>query len=181
MWFREKKQISICIVAVMFVADFVLFGYLPSYKRIKEVEQAREKQRFVIARASSQGVQMPALKEQLSKLQREVGNYESNVPDQRDLGLFLQRIANLMNENSLKEQQVRPGGEIETDKLNCIPLNMQCKGRLSQIFEFYKQLQGLGRLVRIEQVELTNDNSFSGQVSMQTKATIYYRSKARQG
>ncbi len=181
MWFREKKQVSICIVAVMFIADFMLFGYLPSYKRIKEVEQAREKQKFAIARASSQAVQLPALKEQMLKLQGEVANYESNVPAQRDLGVFLHKIASLMNEHNLSEQQVRPGEEIKTDKLNCIPVNMQCKGRLSQIFEFYRRLQGMNRLVRIEQVELTNDNDFSGQVTMQTKATVYYRAKAGQG
>jgi hypothetical protein len=51
---------------------------------------------------------------------------------------------------------------------------MQCKGRLTQIFEFYKQLQKLDRLVRIEQVKLVNDSSFEGEVSMETKLVIYY-------
>ena len=56
-----------------------------------------------------------------------------------------------------------------------------CKGSLKQIFEFYKALQGLDRLVRIEQVKLVNDNDFSGRVSMHTEAVIYYRAGATQG
>jgi len=36
-------------------------------------------------------------------------------------------------------------------------------------------------LIRIERVELVNDNNFSGEVSMQTKAVIYYRDKVGQG
>jgi Tfp pilus assembly protein PilO len=58
---------------------------------------------------------------------------------------------------------------------------MQGKGRLKQIFEFFGRLQSLDRLVRIEQVKLVNDRDFSGEVSMQTKAVIYYRTEAGQG
>ena len=58
---------------------------------------------------------------------------------------------------------------------------MQCKGRLTQIFNFYECLQALDRLVRIEQVKLSNDAGYNGQVSMETKAIIYYRTKMGQG
>jgi len=181
MLFRERQQIVICVVAGAMVCGFVLFRYLPLRQRMKGLEQARAARTLAIARASAQSNQLPALTEQLLKLQRAVGNYERQVPGHRDLGVFLQRIANLMNEHNLKEQQVQPGKQIQADVLNCIPINIQCKGRLARIFEFYKSLQGLDRLVRIEQVRLVNDSDFSGEVSMQMKASIYYSSEAGQG
>jgi hypothetical protein len=52
---------------------------------------------------------------------------------------------------------------------------------LAKIFEFYKQLQSLDRLVRVEQVKLENDGDFSGEVTMQTKTVIYYRAEAVKG
>jgi len=58
---------------------------------------------------------------------------------------------------------------------------MQCKGGVEQIFEFFKSLQNLDRLVRIEQIKLVNDQDFTGQASMQTKAVVYYRAEAEQG
>jgi hypothetical protein len=38
-------------------------------------------------------------------------------------------------------------------------------------------LQTLDRLIRIEQIKLSNDGKYKGQVSMETKAVIYYRAK----
>lgn len=181
MLFREKKQIVICAVAVVMVGSFVLFRYLPLQKKRKALEQAKAAQTIAIAKASAQRDQLPALKEQLLKLQSVVGNYQANIPEQRGLGMFLHKIADLMNQQNLTEQVVQPGDEIEAGKLNCIPVNMQCRGKLTQIFEFYKQLQGLDRLLRIEQIELDNENDFSGTVSMQTKAVIYYRSQPERG
>ena len=178
--FRERQQAVICVVAGAIVGGFVLFRYLPLQKRIKVVEQKRAEQSLVIAKASAESEQVPALKEQLLKLQSAVGNYERQVPGDRNLGGFLHGIADLMNKHNLREQLVQPGKEIEADELNCIPVSMQCKGRLKRIFEFYKSLQGLDRLVRIEQVKLTNDSDFSGEVKVQTKAVIYYRAQAGQ-
>ena len=93
----------------------------------------------------------------------------------------MQRIANLMNEHNLQGQLIQPGKEIKAGELNCIPVNMQCKGRLSQIFEFYRRVQGLDRLVRIEHVKLVNDGDFGGEVNMQINAVIYYGAEVGQG
>lgn len=197
MLFQERQQIVILCLAGAMVSGFVLFRYLPLRKRIKAVEQTRTAQGLAAAEAQRQNEQLPILKEQLLELQRAVGNYEQQVPCRRELGMFLQRIANLMNEHNLKEQLVQPGEEMEIADsgqriadskklnairytLNAIPVSIRCKGRLTQIFEFYKSLQGLDRRVRIEQVKLENDSDFSGEVRSQTKVVIYYRPEAGQ-
>lgn len=181
MLFREKQQIVICILAGAMVGGFVLFRYLPLRKRIRAAEQTRAAQALAIVKTSAQSRQLPALEEQLLKLQSAVGNYERQVPPHRNLGTFLHRIADLMNKHNLKEQLVQPGKEIEADALNYIPVTMQCKGKLTQIFGFFRSLQGLDRVVRIEQVKLVNDKDFNGEVSMQTEVIIYYRSATAQG
>ena len=181
MLFQEKQQIVLCAAAAVIVAGFVLLRYLPLHKRIRGIEQAKAAQTSAITKAQRQSERLPRLKEQLLKLRVAVENYQANIPAQRDLGFFLQQVANLMNDHNLKEQLVQPREEIETDRLNCIPVDIQCKGQLIQVFEFYKSLQKLDRRVRVEQVKLVNDNDFSGEVSMQTKAIIYYKAKAGQG
>ena len=52
---------------------------------------------------------------------------------------------------------------------------------MAQMSEFYRRLQTQDRLVRIEKVKLSNDNSYSGQVNMETEAVVYYRAKVGQG
>jgi len=181
MLFQERQQIVICVLAGAIVGGFILFRYLPLQNKAKAVEQMETTQTIAIAKASAEIQQLPVLEEQLIKLQAKVANYKANIPLQRDLGGFLHKIAGLMDKHNLKEQVIAPGKEIEADELKCIPVDMQCKGRLAQVFEFYKQLQGLDRLVRIERAELVNDSDFGGEVSMQTKLVIYYRPEAGQG
>lgn len=157
------------------VAGFVWFQYLPLKKARKVLGQRRVTQTLAIARSMKESKQVPILEEQLRKLRRTVGDYEVNIPAERALGVFLHRVANLMSEYHLTEQVVQPGKEIEMDELTCIPLDMQCKGKLKQIFEFFRHMRRLDRLVRIMHVKLTNDRDFSGQVTMQTKAMLYYK------
>ena len=181
MLFRERQQIVICVVAAAMIGGFVLFRYLPLRRRLQSVKQAHAAQMVAISKVSAESQQIPTIREQLLQLQMAVENYERQIPVQRELGEFLQRIANLMNEHNLREQLIQPGNEVKAGELNCIPVNMQCKGGLSQIFEFYRRVQGLDRLVRIEHVKLVNDGGFSGEVIMQTKVVIYYRAEVKQG
>jgi Tfp pilus assembly protein PilO len=163
------------------ICGFVLFRYLPLQRKTKFLRQAYASQMLAISKASAENQQIPTIREQLLGLQTAVGNYERQIPAQRELGEFLQRIANLMNEHNLQGQLIQPGKEIEAGELNCIPVSMQCKGRLSQIFKFYRRVQGLDRLVRIEHVKLVNDGDFGGEVIMQINAVIYYRAEVGQG
>lgn len=181
MFFRKRQQIIILILAGMLVADFALFGYLPLRERRKAVEQKRALQALGIAQASAQNAELLELKEKLVELESTVGNYDQQIPQERALGVFLHRIADLMGEHNLGEQLIQPGKEIKAEELNCIPVRMQCKGRLKEIFEFFKSLQSLDRLVRVEEVSLVNDRDFNGIVSMETRAVVYYRPDAEQG
>ncbi len=172
---REKKQIAIYILALAIVVGFVLLRYLPLRKKIKAVRQDLALQRSAIAKALAESQEMIKVKGQMLKLQKVAENYERKIPGHRALGELLQRVAGLMNEHNLKEQVIDPGSEIETSGLKCIPVNMRCRGSLAQIFEFYKSLQRLDRLARIECVKFVNESDFSGQVSMETEAVVYYR------
>ncbi|MHC4069117.1 MAG: type 4a pilus biogenesis protein PilO, partial [Planctomycetota bacterium] len=91
--------------------------------------------------------------------------------------VFLHRITDLMDSHELKDQLVQPGKEVTSGRLNGIPISMQCKGDLKQMFKLFKSLAESERLIRIEQVKLSNAKDFSGDVTMQTKGVIYYRSE----
>jgi Tfp pilus assembly protein PilO len=181
MLFRERQQLTICVIAGVIVGGFVLFRYLPLRSKMKAIRQIKSTQALTIAKGAADNKQMLLLNEQWLEFQRELENYEAKIPEQSDIGVFMDKIADLMNEHNLSDQWIEPHKEIKAEKLNCIPVKMQCKGKLAQIFEFYRQLQGLDRLVRIEQVKLSNDSDFNGQVDMESRAIIYYRAKVGQG
>ncbi len=178
MLFRERQQILICVLAGAVVGGFLLFRYFPLREKVKAVEQVEAEQVFAIAKVSAASSQLPVLEGQLLKLQAIAANYETKIPVQRNIGTFLCKIADLMNEHNLQEQVIAPCKEVEVGELKCMPIDVQCKGKLAQFLEFYKQLQELDRLVRIERIELVSDCDFSSEVSMRAKMVIYYRPAA---
>ena len=181
MLFRDRQQITICVVAAVTIGGFVLFRYLPLRSRMKAATQEKAAHMLAIGKGTADSRQLPLLKEQLLRLRTKLGNYEANIPKESNVGVFLGSVADLMKEHSLTEQVIEPGEEIGADEFRCIPVTMRCKGRLVRIFEFYRRLQSLDRLVRIEQVKLRNDSDFSGEVGMETRAVIYYRAQIGQG
>jgi len=180
MLFRERQQVVIFALAVAMVSGFLVFRYLPLRKKIKEAGQKQQVQKAAVATTLLQTRRLPALEEQLKELKSSAGNYDARVPQHRDLGEFLQKIADLMNGHNLKEQLIEPGEQITAKQVSCIPVTIQCKGRLKQIFGFFESLQELDRLVRLEKIKLVNDKNFTGTVSMQTKAFIFYGKQASQ-
>lgn len=180
MLFRGRQQVTICAIGAAIVCVFMVFWYLPLRRKTSEIKQAKAERVLTIAMGTADAQQMPLLLEQLHELQARIGDFEASIPERRAHGGFLQRITDLMRDHNLKDELIEPGDEIEADKFTCIPVSMECKGELAQISEFYRKLQSLDRLVRIEKVTLTNDESYSGQVTMKTEAVVYYRAKAGQ-
>ena len=82
-----------------------------------------------------------------------------------------------MENNNLKDQAVQPLASVTTDELVCIPVNMEGRGSLSEIYQFYRKLQELDRQIRIKHVKLKNGDDFNGDIMMETEIVIYYRNQ----
>lgn len=171
----RKQQVWVLAIGTLFLADFVFNGYLPSHRRLASLAEARRQHERVINTAMAQAEALPALEVRHKEIAKLVGRYEDSVPAQSNLGLFLGQIATIMAEHQLANQVVEPGAEVKAGELNCIPVQMNCTGTLDGVFGFFTDLRSLSRLIRIKKINLKNDSSFTGAVSMQTEAMIFYR------
>ena len=168
----EKRQITIWVIVAIIVAT-ILFEYLPLRRKLSGVKRTLAEQKLAIMKSHIDRQQQPEVQILLDGLKGQVEKFDSQIPGDRNLGLFLQEITTLMNYHGLREQYIQPDVEIETTNLNCIPIDMQCKGTLQQLFGFYKDLQSSDRLVRIESVSF-RDRDYTGMLSMKAKAIVYY-------
>ncbi|MBN2129655.1 MAG: type 4a pilus biogenesis protein PilO [Sedimentisphaerales bacterium] len=171
----RRQQMWVYLIGFLFVADFLFYGYMPSQQRLQSLKQAKDKQVRAIRTAATQSRELPKLKKRLRKVEEIVKNYETYVPAKGSLGAFLQDIARIMNTHNLTEQNIIPQSDIERSGVNCIPVHMNCKGTIKEVFGFFQDFQAMDRLVRIEKAVLKNDNEYTGQVSMHTEAVIFYR------
>lgn len=177
---RRKQQLWIYLVGLLFVADFAFYGYMPSHRRLRSLKEVRARQERTIETGRAQAKELPALKLRLKNVEKVVGHYEVYVPEEDSLGVFLQRIATIMTEHHLTDQVVTAGTETGSDGVNRIPVNVNCTGRLSDIYGFFRDFQAMDRLVRIEKAVLKNDSEFTGRVGMHTEAVIFYRRQTPQ-
>ena len=184
MRFEGKKQLVILVVSAVMLVVFALLGYFPMRRKMKASKRSAMAQKAALNESASALQRMPELHKELTELQGQVGNFDAKIPDDRNIGDFLQQIAGIMSDHELKRPLIEPSDEtiekVKHQELICIPVTIKCQGRLEQIFEFSKSLQGLDRLIRIEQIELKNDNNYSGHVDMTAKAVIYYSADKQQ-
>jgi len=173
MWIKEKKQLVIVGVAATMVAAFVLGRYIPLHSAKRAALRRQSDQAAVIAKGQSDRSILPGLTEQLARDTAAIANYDARVPAQRQLGEFLNDASTLMNSMKLQEPLIQPGQDTPAGELNVIPLDIRCKGTLEQLFRFYAALQRMPRIIRIQEVNLTNDRNYEGMVTMYTKAAIY--------
>lgn len=170
---QRKRQRWVCIIAVLFVGDFILCGYLPAHQRLVALDRMRAQQKQVIQMAAAQSAELPGLERRLRGMERAVDGFDRRVPAERSLGTFLQQIAGIMTECQLTEQVVLPGKEWKNEELNCVPIHVACKGTLTDIFGFFQKVQSLDRLVRVQRVTLENDSDLTGRISLQVEAVIF--------
>jgi len=171
----ERKQLYIGGAAIVLIAAFSLLLYRPLHGKILQVRNAKAQQIAVEKDAFSKKQNLPIMREKLSQAKKETGEFSERIPADRQLGQLLQSIAEAMNSQHLKDQVVAPGSEVSLEKLNCIPVRMQCSGTMKQIFAFFRTLEGLERIIKIEQVQLKNNADLSGVVSMNAIASVYYQ------
>jgi Tfp pilus assembly protein PilO len=171
----DRQQVMIITVAVIMAAGFAVGRYMPLAKRKAEVRQAKADAMMRVDSLTTKSSQLSGMREKVLALADDLAKYDMQVPEGRNFAGLWQQIADVMNAHGLTDQLIQPADEIRGESINCIPLSLQCSGDLSEIYEMFNSLGELDRLIRIEHVQLLNDNDYSGNVKMQAKANVYYR------
>lgn len=173
LFIKEQKQMIIIAAGAAILAGFFIFRYLPLQSKLSRLEQKQAEQSLIIKKAQLKSKELSRLKDKKEQLESLVGDFNRKVPSEKKLGSFLQRITGLMDAHNLKGQVIEPGNQKVENDLNCILINMKCRGGLEEIYDFFASLQRLDRAIRIQQVRLKNNDGYSGNVNMSTEAVVY--------
>lgn len=171
----DKKQYLILTVVVLAMLGVGFFRCKPLVAKAQDLRRFKADQMLATERITSQMHEMPVVSRRMEKLQVEVGDYLAKIPRERQFAGLWDQIAGVMNKYELKEQLIQPNEEILGDEINSITITIKCKGLLTQLYGFLKDLDQFERVIRVEQLRLTNGTTEFGQVSMDAKAKIYYQ------
>jgi Tfp pilus assembly protein PilO len=173
----DRKQFVMSIAVIALAIAFVLFQFVPLNKKAKILKAAKLDLIAENAAVMAKQKALPQICKEIEQIEAQIGNFDVKIPVSRSHGSFLQRLTLVMEQQGLTELVVQPGVETKIAERSCIPVKVNCKGELIQIFNFFKALEKFERIIQIEEVSLAGDDKFDGNVKMQAKVNIFYRTE----
>lgn len=171
----EKQQLVIFSIALAIIAGFTVFRYLPLARETLAVRQAKADCALENSKIQTQIGQFSVVREQKANLEAAVGDYDAKIPDSRQFAALWEQISEVMNAHDLKDQQIKPGVEVEDGQLVCIPLSIQCSGRSGQIFALLRSLESFERLIRIDSLVIGRLEGGKDEIKINADAKVFYR------
>ncbi len=171
----EKQQVIIFAVAALIVVGFGLFQYYPMTQKARTIRKTIEQQQVVSAETDQFIQQMAQLRQQVEQLQPVQKDFEQKFPRSIRIAGLWQQIADVMSQHNLANQEVKREGESEDGRFGVVRIRIQGSGSYRQMFDFFRSIQKLDRFIRIDTIQLTNDNELSGQVKLDAAARVYYQ------
>lgn len=171
----KRQQTVIAMVALLLMAGFGVVRFVTLWRQRQALDDSYEQSRLALAEIQTQTAHLPELADQLERVRQEAAAFDRQIPAGRSFAELWRQIADVMNAHRLIDQSVQPGAAIEDHRLGAIPLTLSCSGSMQDIYAFFRAMEQQDRLIRFEQVELTNDAEFGGAVRLSAKAQLYYQ------
>ena len=171
----RKKKMTILVLMVAVAVALGAVQYVPIHRQEEELSRTLKAQSLTMDQIREKCGLLPTLHRQVLDLESCAAEYDRRLPPKKQFAQLWQEIAEIMDRNQLTDQLVRPGSEVCEDGLCMIPLQIECRGTLKQMFQFLQELEQFKRLVRIENIQLENDRELSGRLSFHAQAEVYYQ------
>lgn len=160
------------------LGGFAGLRYVPVLRQRQALAARMQQQSSELEEMHMYSALLPELRNRKAELQDSLDHFTRKIPQGRDFARLWQQIADAMNECKLRDQWVQPGTEVQAGRLGCIPLTMECKGSLQQVFAFLNTVEGMDRLIRMEDVTLENSGDFDANLKMTARVAVYYQPEA---
>jgi len=177
----DKQQALIILAAVIMVTGFGGLRYLPMFRQKQAMAARMVQQRQEMDEIHTHSCLLPELRHQKKELEEQLGEFTQKIPQGRDFARLWQQIADAMNACRLREQWVQPGAEQAAGRLSCIPLAIECRGSMEQIFAFVKAVEAMDRLMRLDDLKLENGADFAADLKMSARVLVYYQPEEQAG
>ena len=171
----DKQQVTILILGAVVLFGFGLFRYMPIVRKRVALKEQMNHQSLSMEQIQEYSRLLPELNQQKRQLEDTIQTSSGKIPEGKQFARLWQQIAEVMNECKLQDQLVQPETEMKSDQLCCIPLRIECKGSLEQMFIFFQKLENFDRLISFEEVKLENSSDLDAEIKLNAKANVYYK------
>jgi len=171
----DHHPLFLLLILLVGAAGLGAYQYYPVHLQRKALYQTLSRQGDKMEEIKNCSEKLPTLHRQVKSLEEQDKEFGRLFPADQGLSRLWHQIAEIMDNNHLGDQLVRPG-EVSCEEDFCsIPLEIRCTGSFENIFEFFRAMERFERLIRMDQVQLKNDESVSGRLILQAQARVFYQ------
>ena len=170
---RAQWVLGLSLAAL--AAGFYTFCYRPSNQRLDDLSaQIQTKQRDLQGNKSRVQI-LPEVMNAVNVMSVKLENFSRKLPNQPDLGPFINDITELSHRSALRRVIVEPGVPHRTETYAEWPIALKFEGDFLNAFEFLRQAEDMNRLTRVKGLKVrSTDGGKSGQVQVELSMNIYF-------
>ncbi len=142
------------ILAAMIVAA-VLVVYRGQGKRLDEFKARISATRSTVDTQSQTVAIFPELVKQIKSMRARYKNFDRRLPGRQELGGFLKEISGYLGDEHFSDQLIEPGSPTRQDLFHTLPIIMRFKGSYLTSVKFFKRIEEMQRLTRIQKLKIT--------------------------
>jgi Tfp pilus assembly protein PilO len=110
----------------------------------------------------------------IQEINVQVRDYPRLVPENQDLGSFLETLSKLLNESGMKDVDVRNQKPIALEKSQKLPIPLRASGTFAEFHDFLVKLENLPRMCSVGRITIESaDQEMTGKVNIDLTLYIY--------
>lgn len=177
---NEMKKTVISAVAVLVVVLAASGWTYMGWRKCRQAETALEQKKTQVAQLREKIARIPELRQEKTKLQEELAEYETILPNDRDLNNIFDTLSSFTKDSGVtilefkpeRERQDRPG---ESSSYKQVSYDLKLEGDFFQVIKFINLLENHKRFVRIDSLEMGKRDLDEplGETSIQISTFVY--------
>lgn len=172
---KSSVRILLTALSMAGVAAAVVFlAILPMTRQTRADRAGIQERRAQLVKLERVARRISDLQQEINRLEGALAFFENRLPQQREIDVILREVWLIAESKSLTPRSVRTSLPEKMPRYNSQPITMTLEGRFESFYEFLLGLEGLPRITKVRQMQLTKSPLTEGTVQADILMDIFF-------
>jgi len=170
---RKPRSWILTLVFSAAVLAYIFFIFVPTQRSIAELRKGLEQQRQYVVQADLEYVSYGQLENELMQVEQYLEQWRDASPSERDLPVLLGNVSQIAAASGVTMRRMNPGESVELASVSQHSFQFDVEGSFSELFEFFRQLEGLSGIIWSNQLQLQRNGKSDKRLQCKLDLTVF--------
>ncbi len=150
-----KKVLILVVILCAIVGLYLYFFFMPQRDQLNGAQRELSKSEAELSTIKAVARELEKFKEQVAKLNEDVKNALTQLPNEKDIPEILKTISSLGKESNLEFTLFRPKSEQPQEFLVVVPIELVAVGNYHNVGTFFDKVGKLPRIINVVDFNMT--------------------------